>query len=77
MSTAQDAPRVEPDVRCEHAGSFVLVTPETRAACRWMRRHLDHAETTWHGISLVAEPRYVMDLVQAMRGAGLVVEALR
>lgn len=65
---------VEPDARAYDAGPFWVVAPDTPAADRWLRRHVSR-ESTWHRGELVVEPRFVVDLVEAMRAAGLQVTA--
>jgi hypothetical protein len=58
----------------ENHGSLYLLRPDTRTAQRWLERHVaDDAQ--WFGGALVVEPRYVTDIVEGAREAGLEVTA--
>jgi hypothetical protein len=60
------------DVRVEGHGSVCLVRPATDGAAAWLRENTDG---TWFGGALAVEPRYVLNLVAAMREHGFTVEA--
>ena len=58
------------DVRIEHHGSLFLMRLQTRAASQWVQENVSQ-DATWFGEALVVEPRYVGDLVDAMKLDGL------
>lgn len=60
-------------IQIENHFSIILVRPLTERARRWLVKHTDG---TWFGGALAVEPRYVEDLADGMRGAGLVLEGL-
>ena len=62
-----------PDVTWSDHGSITLVTPHTEAAREWIDEFIQE-DPQWYGRSLVVEPRYLDDLLEGMRGDGLVVE---
>lgn len=59
-----------PDVTVDDEGSIVLVTPRSAAAREWLAAYLPD-DATWFGGAVVVEPRYVADIVDGMRAAGL------
>jgi hypothetical protein len=60
------------DARIEGHGSVILVAPLTDGARDWLEENTDG---TWFGGALAVEPRYVLNLVAAMREHGFTVEA--
>ena len=54
----------------ENHGSLYLLRPDTRKAQRWLETHVSE-DVQWFGGALVVEPRYVADIVNGAREAGL------
>ena len=53
-------------------GSICLMYPATDAARSWLGENIAE-DAQWWGHSLAIEPRYVEDIAEGMRDAGLVV----
>lgn len=70
MSATQ--PIHEHDAEVYNHGSICLVKPRTPAARTWLTENVSESSLWWAG-GLVVEPRYLDDLVEAMRGDGLVI----
>jgi hypothetical protein len=62
-----------PDALLENHFSIFLVRPLTAAASDWIETNVSE-DRQYFGNSLVVEPRYVVDLVEGMREAGLAVQ---
>jgi hypothetical protein len=61
------------DVRIEHHGSLYLLRPLSDAAASWFVDNVG-GEVQYFGGALVAEPRYVGELLQGLRADGLVAQ---
>jgi hypothetical protein len=61
------------DIKVEHHGSLYLLRPENETAEFWLNVHTDEENRQWFGGALVVEPRYVADIVEGAREAGLLV----
>ena len=66
-----------PDIRAENHGSLFLLRALRVGARRWLKAHVS-TDARWIGPptrrALVAEPRYVGDIVACAREAGLMVQ---
>jgi len=60
------------DVELENHGSIWIIQPLTPAGNAWADAHLPTDAIRWGG-GIVAEPRYVPDIVDAMQADGLTV----
>ena len=58
------------DVMVEPHGSIVLVRPATDAGEAWLRENVQE-DAQWWGAALVVEPRYLDNLLDGIRAAGL------
>lgn len=65
------------DIRVENHGSLFLLWPQSRVGLEWIREHISE-DAQWWGVreglkrgALVVEPRYVQDIVNGARSAGL------
>jgi hypothetical protein len=70
MNAIQAHTRRPVDIRVENHGSIVLLRVESQRADRWLDENLDPEAQTF-GRAYVVEPRYVADIVQGAREAGL------
>ena len=59
-----------PDYRVENHGSLALVYPISQDAKNWIDENVS-SDSQWFGGGLAVEPRYLGDLVDGMRAAGL------
>ncbi len=59
------------DIRVENHGSLFLFQPLTAAGTDWLAEHTD---AQYFGTAAAVEPRYALDLAQAMLDDGLTVE---
>lgn len=60
------------DIRVENHGSIVLLQPLTVAGEQWLLDTFNgQEEVQWWARALVVEPRYVEDIVNGARSAGL------
>jgi hypothetical protein len=73
MSKREHIPQA--DVEVENHGSVVLLRPSTPEATDWFEEHLVTAESLFWGTAIVAEPRYVHDIVVGLREDGFTVRA--
>lgn len=64
------------DVEFSDHGSLWLVHLHTEAAQDWVATNVQD-DATWHGETLVVEPRYVEPLVKGMQLDGLTVGLLQ
>jgi hypothetical protein len=62
------------DVLIENHGSIAMFTPMTPDAHEWVEEHVHVEPWQWIGCSVACEPRCLGQLVEGMRGSGLVVE---
>ena len=62
------------DVTVDNEGSIFIVTPHTQEAKDWVAESIASDHQEWCG-GVVVESRYVVDLVEAMRDAGLTVNS--
>lgn len=63
----------QPDFFVENHGSIMLVRPVTGDARDWLEIHVTGDEHQYFGDALVVEPRYILNLVEGIRGDGLTV----
>lgn len=68
--------KTAPDISVENHGSIFLLRPLNVAATNWLdtvtNHDIDDADAAqWFGGALVVEPRYVADIVNGAREAGL------
>jgi hypothetical protein len=59
------------DIRLTNHGSLVLLHAESDAAYEWLRDHTAPEAQWWAARALVVEPRYVADILDGAREAGL------
>ena len=71
--SAAAEPRAQVDVHVENRGSIFLVRPVSNSACDWLTENVQN-DAQYFGSALVCEHRYISDLVEGMREAGLVVD---
>ena len=70
--SAAAEPQAQVDVYVENHGSIFLVRPVSNSACDWLTENVQD-DAQYFGSALVCEHRYISDLVEGMREAGLVV----
>jgi hypothetical protein len=58
------------DFSVRNHGSVILLYPKTDAAKEWISEHIPEDAQRW-GLSVVVEPRYVMDILAGARADGL------
>jgi hypothetical protein len=61
------------DVLVTNEGTIWMFTPLTDEAKEWVKENVPTESWQWMGNSFCCEHRYAPDLVEGMRGAGLVV----
>jgi len=66
-----------PDIRVENHGSVVLLRPLSDAGKEWLEANVINEETQRWGEAVVAEPRYVANVVEGMQADGLEVGVSR
>ncbi len=60
------------DIRVENHGSIYLLRPQTPAGREWLEKNCDQSGyQPFTGGTLLCEPRYVADIVNGAREAGL------
>ncbi len=60
------------DIRVENHGSIYLLRPQTRAGREWLEKNCDQSGyQPFTGGTLLCESRYVVDIVNGAREAGL------
>ena len=62
------------DVRIENHGSVAIIQPVSAIGNEWVESNLVNDETVFWGGGIVAEPRYIEDVVRGMQHDGLTVE---
>ncbi|MGA7224290.1 MAG: hypothetical protein WBX16_15620 [Candidatus Acidiferrales bacterium] len=62
-----------PDISVENHGSIFLLRPTSSVGQTWLQENVIREETQIFGNAVVCEPRYVVDIVFAARGEGLMV----
>ena len=68
----------EADVSIANHGSIVLITPLTPEAEDWIEQNIGSGdEIQYVGKAVVAEPRYVADIISGMQADGLTVESAK
>jgi hypothetical protein len=74
-SPTQSESRLQPppDISVENHGSIFLLWPSSSIGQAWLQENVIGEETQIFGNAVVCEPRYVVDIVFAARGEGLVV----
>jgi hypothetical protein len=60
------------DLYVVNHGSLFTVVPKTKSGAEWLR-DTSPEDAQFFGAGMVVEPRYVLDVVEAAREAGLVV----
>ena len=66
------SPRVTaPDFAVANHGSILILHALTDAAREWVDEHLPSHAMTWGRNGTVVEPRYIADIVEGIRAAGL------
>ncbi len=73
--TAQPIAR-KPDVTIQGGSSIALIVPETDAGREWCEEHIVREETIRFSNGIACEPRYLHDVVEGLRSAGLTVEGI-
>jgi hypothetical protein len=68
--------RTATDIRIEtHFSVLYLLWPSSQRAAEWMRENVQQSGQFWgdseHGAAYVVEPRYVADILNGAREAGL------
>jgi len=61
------------DFTIANHGTLLILTPCTEPAHAWVAAHLPHDRLTWGRYGVVIEPRYVWQIVEGFREAGLTV----
>jgi hypothetical protein len=67
--------RRKPDVSIQDHGSIAVIVPETDAGRAWCDENLEGDLLRWGG-GVACEPRYVGDIAEGLRDAGLHVEGV-
>ncbi len=57
------------DFNLQDHGSIWLLVPQSNEARAWTDKYLSHAQT-WGPAACVVEPRYIVDIVTALREEG-------
>lgn len=70
-------PVADADVNLLCDGTVALVTPRTEKAMEWVAGNVGLEPWQWLGQGFGVESRFVKDLVEGMRDAGLVVGETR
>ncbi len=65
--------KIKPDVSVANHGSICMIQPLTQAAKDWVEENVPLESWQFMGTAFSCEPRYVDNLVEGMRGDGLVV----
>lgn len=65
------APKVVYDVAVENHGTIALIRPLTDSGRTWVEENIPTEDWQWFGGAIVAEPRYVPDVIEGMEGDGL------
>jgi hypothetical protein len=63
---------VRADLAVVNHGSIFTVVPQTKPGHKWLQ-DTSPEDAQFFGAGMVVEPRYVLDVVEAARAAGLVV----
>jgi hypothetical protein len=61
-----------PDFILQNEGTIFILIPQTTRASAWLDAHIP-AEAQWFGTGVVVEHRYIADIVDGIRAAGLTV----
>ena len=62
------------DVLVRNEGSIFMVNPMTPAAKEWISEHIPD-DAQYFGRALIVEHRYIDDIIEGMRGDGLMVQS--
>jgi len=63
----------QPDVKIDNQGTIWMFHPLSETAKQWVDENVNLETYQWMGPRFAVEHRYVTDLVQGMRAAGLTV----
>ena len=63
-----------PDFDFSNHGSICLLTPRSAAAHDWTVEHIPEDSLRWGQCSIVIEPRYVQNILDAIEDEGMVVQ---